>query len=95
MTFACIGAVDAMHNTLDWAARSTDEDERIGIVIFSDNAKYALESAGEYTQGAGGGAILIEETLDYWKFQILLGYQRRRFTTFSNLRESICQIDYH
>ena len=59
MTFACIGAVDAMHNTLDWAARSTDEDERIGIVIFSDNAKYALESAGEYTQGAGGGAILI------------------------------------
>ena len=59
MTFACIGAVDAMHNTLDWVARSTDEDERIGIVIFSDNAKYALESAGEYTQGAGGGAILI------------------------------------
>ena len=34
MTFACIGAVDAMLNTLDWAARSTDEDERIGIVIF-------------------------------------------------------------
>ena len=50
MTFACIGAVDAMHNTLDWAARSTDEDERIGIVIFSDNAKYALESAGEYNK---------------------------------------------
>ena len=59
MTFACIGAVDALHTTLDWVARSTDSDERIGIVIFSDNAKYALESAGEYTQGAGGGALLI------------------------------------
>jgi len=59
MTFACIGAVDALHTTLDWVARSNDDDERIGIVVFSDNAKYALESAGEYTQGAGGGALLV------------------------------------
>ena len=59
MTFACIGAVDAMHTTLDWVARSTESDERLGVVIFSDNAKYALESSGEYTQGAGGGALLI------------------------------------
>ena len=41
MTFACIGAVDALHTTLDWAARSSEDDDRIGIVIFSDNAKYA------------------------------------------------------
>ena len=59
MTFACIGAGDALHTTLDWVARSADHDERVGIVIFSDNAKYALESSGEYTQGAGGGALLI------------------------------------
>jgi hydroxymethylglutaryl-CoA synthase len=59
MTFACIGAVDALHTTLDWVARSSENDERVGIVIFSDNAKYALESSGEYTQGAGGGALLI------------------------------------
>lgn len=58
MTFACIGAVDAMHNTLDWVARGKEED-RIGIVVFADNAKYDLGSSGEYTQGAGGGAILI------------------------------------
>ena len=58
MTFACIGAVDAMHNTLDWVARGEKED-RIGIVVFADNAKYDLGSSGEYTQGAGGGAILI------------------------------------
>ena len=59
MTFACIGAVDALHTTLDWVARSDEQEERIGIVIFSDNAKYALESSGEYTQGAGGGALLV------------------------------------
>ena len=59
MTFACIGAVDALHNTLDWVARGGEEDKRVGIVVFSDNAKYDLESSGEYTQGAGGGAILV------------------------------------
>lgn len=59
MTFACIGAVDAMHNTLDWVARGGEERDRIGIVVFADNAKYDLGSSGEYTQGAGGGAILI------------------------------------
>lgn len=59
LTFACIGAVDAMHNTLDWSARGGEERNRIGIVVFADNAKYDLGSSGEYTQGAGGGAILI------------------------------------
>ena len=59
MTFACIGAVDAMHNTLDWTARGGEVEDRIGIVVFSDNAKYDLGSSGEYTQGAGGGAIMI------------------------------------
>jgi len=59
MTFACIGAVDALHTTLDWCARSTVDDERMGIVVYADNAKYELGSPGEYTQGAGGGALLI------------------------------------
>ena len=59
LTFACIGAVDAMHNTLDWVARGGEEQDRIGVVVFADNAKYDLGSSGEYTQGAGGGAVLI------------------------------------
>ena len=59
MTFACIGAVDALHNTLDWVARGGEREERIGIVVFSDNAKYDMESSGEYTQGARGGGIVI------------------------------------
>lgn len=58
MTFACIGAIDAMQNTLDWAAAGT---ERIGIVVATDHAKYELESTGEYTQGAGAVAMLIKQ----------------------------------
>ena len=60
LTFACIGAVDALHNMLDWVARGGAEEDRIGIVAFADHAKYDLGSSGEYTQGAGGGAILIK-----------------------------------
>jgi hydroxymethylglutaryl-CoA synthase len=57
MTFACIGATDALLNTLDWVA---SDPENIGIVIASDIAKYELGSTGEYTQGAGAVAMLIK-----------------------------------
>ncbi len=56
LTFACIGAVDALQNTLDWVA--TDR-RNIGIVVASDIAKYELHSTGEYTQGAGAVAMLV------------------------------------
>jgi hydroxymethylglutaryl-CoA synthase len=57
MTFACIGAVDALQNTLDWVAT---DPANIGIVVASDIAKYELESTGEYTQGAGAVAMLVK-----------------------------------
>ena len=57
LTFACVGGVDALHNTLDWVRNNP---ERIGIVVTSDFAKYELESGGEYTQGAGAVAMLIK-----------------------------------
>lgn len=56
MTFACIGATDALHNTLDWVA---SDPGNIGIVVASDIAKYELGSSGEYTQGAGAVAMLV------------------------------------
>ncbi len=58
LTFACIGAVDALQNTLDWAAAKSD---RIGIVVAADYAKYELGSGGEYTQGAGAVALLVRQ----------------------------------
>lgn len=56
MTFACVGAVDALQICLDWVAANK---ERVAIVVASDIAKYELESTGEYTQGAGAVAMLI------------------------------------
>jgi hydroxymethylglutaryl-CoA synthase len=56
MTFACIGAVDALHNSMDWVRGN---ENRKAIVIASDLSKYELLSTGEYTQGAGAVAVLI------------------------------------
>ena len=58
LTFACVGGVDALHNTLDWVKCGAD---RIGIVVTSDFAKYELDSTGEYTQGAGAISLLVKE----------------------------------
>ncbi|MBE2207940.1 MAG: hydroxymethylglutaryl-CoA synthase family protein [Saprospiraceae bacterium] len=57
LTFACVGAVDALHNTVDWVR---GDQNRIGIVVASDVAKYELASSGEYTQGAGAMALLVK-----------------------------------
>lgn len=56
LTFACIGAIDALENCLDWIRLNP---KRKAIVIASDIAKYNLKSSGEYTQGAGSVAMLI------------------------------------
>ena len=56
LTFACIGAVDALQNCLDFIRLNPTKK---AIVIASDNAKYDLNSTGEYTQGAGSIAMLI------------------------------------
>lgn len=56
MTFACIGAVDALQTTLDYIRLNPTKK---AIVVATDNAKYDLNSTGEYTQGAGAIAMLI------------------------------------
>lgn len=56
ITFACIGATDAMLNCLDWIRL---KPARKAIVIATDWAKYDLGSPGEYTQGAGAVAMLL------------------------------------
>lgn len=58
LTFACIGGVDALQNSLEWAAA---KEGRIGIVVASDEAKYEMNSPGEYTQGAGAVAMLVKQ----------------------------------
>ncbi|MBD8082163.1 hydroxymethylglutaryl-CoA synthase family protein [Chryseobacterium caseinilyticum] len=61
MTFACIGAVDALHNSLDFVRVNP---EKKAVVIASDYAKYELASSGEYTQGGGAVALLVSSKPD-------------------------------
>mgnify|MGYP001328059972 CR=1 FL=1 len=58
LIFACVGAIDALENCLDWVRA---DQKRKAIVIASDIAKYELNSSGEYTQGAGSVSMLICE----------------------------------
>ena len=58
MTFACVGAVDAFQNSLDWVSIKKD---RKAIVVASDVAKYSPSSSGEYTQGAGAVSMLLSK----------------------------------
>lgn len=56
ITFACVGAVDALHNSLDFVRANPGKK---AVVIASDYAKYELASTGEYTQGGGAVAVLV------------------------------------
>ena len=58
MAFACIGAVDAFQNCLDFVKANPGKK---AVVIASDYAKYELESSGEYTQGGGAVAVLVSD----------------------------------
>lgn len=58
MTFACIGAVDAMHNSLYYLYA---EPDKVAIVVAADIANYDLASPGEYTQGAGALSVLLKK----------------------------------
>lgn len=58
LTFACIGGVDALQNSVDWVAQG---DGRRAVVVAADVAKYDAHSPGEYTQGAAAVALSITE----------------------------------
>ncbi|MAZ96259.1 MAG: hydroxymethylglutaryl-CoA synthase [Flavobacteriales bacterium] len=58
MTFACIGAVDALENACLYLKQNPGKK---AIIVASDLAKYNLGSTGEYTQGAGAVALLISK----------------------------------
>ena len=86
LTFACIGAVDALENCLDWVKGSS---ERRAIVIASDLAKYELESAGEYTQGAGSVAMLITYNPRIIAFKNTIGISMEHVSDFFKPRKKI------
>lgn len=87
LTFACIGAVDALHNSLDFVRVNP---EKKAIVIASDYAKYELSSSGEYTQGGGAVAVLVSANPSLLEIDNTFGvatesvfdfFKPRRYTT--------------
>ena len=89
MTFACIGATDALQNTVDWVA---GDPERIGIVVASDVAKYELHSTGEYTQGAGAVAMLVRAQPRLLRIRNLFGVAMESVHDFFKpRRERYCE----
>jgi hydroxymethylglutaryl-CoA synthase len=90
MTFACIGAVDALHNSVDWVANG---ENRKAVVIASDVAKYDLESTGEYTQGAGAVAVLITENPDIISITNTIGVATKSVGDFFKPRRVFSKLN--
>ncbi|WP_353779103.1 hydroxymethylglutaryl-CoA synthase [Winogradskyella sp. 3972H.M.0a.05] len=86
LTFACVGAVDAMENCLDWVRA---KPSRKAIVIASDIAKYELASSGEYTQGAGAVAVLITSNPKILTFSDTIGVSMEHVGDFFKPRRSV------
>lgn len=90
MTFACVGAVDALENCIDWIKSSS---ERKAIVIASDVAKYELASTGEYTQGAGAVAMLISSNPSIISFNETFGISMEHVGDFFKPRRLLRNKD--
>jgi hydroxymethylglutaryl-CoA synthase len=59
MKAACIATTLAVECQSYWLAG--EDEDRVGVVIASDVAKYPLASPGEYTQGAGSVSLLLKK----------------------------------
>ncbi len=90
LTFACIGGVDALQNCLDYIRLNPTKK---AIVIASDNAKYDLESSGEYTQGAGAIAMLITSNPRILSFSNEVGVSTEGVFDFFKPRRAFSKSD--
>ncbi|MFT6749267.1 MAG: hydroxymethylglutaryl-CoA synthase [Flavobacterium sp.] len=85
-TFACIGAIDAMQVNLDYLRLYPTKKV---IVVATDNAKYDLNSTGEYTQGAGAIAMLLTENPKILAFDAAVGVATRGVFDFFKPRQTV------
>ncbi len=89
-TFACIGAVDAMQNAIDFIKANPTKKV---IVIATDYAKYDLASTGEYTQGAGAIALLLKANPRIMEFSSETGVATESVFDFFKPYRSIKKSD--
>ncbi len=90
VTFACIGAVDALQTTLDFIRLNPTKK---AIVVATDNAKYDLNSTGEYTQGAGAIAMLITTKPSILSFSQATGVSTQGVFDFFKPRRTISKLE--
>ena len=65
--FACVSGSYALYDNSNWI-RAGESGGKSAIVVVSDIAKYDLGSSGEYTQGAGAIAMLVNDNPRVMKF---------------------------
>ncbi len=58
--FACVSGSYALYDNSNWI-RAGEAEGKHALVVVSDIAKYDLGSSGEYTQGAGAVAMLLND----------------------------------
>jgi hydroxymethylglutaryl-CoA synthase len=58
--FACVSGSYALYDNSNWI-RAGEAEGKYAMVVVSDIAKYDLNSSGEYTQGAGAVAMLLND----------------------------------
>lgn len=90
MTFACVGAVDALQNCLDYVKANPGKK---AVVIASDYAKYELASSGEYTQGGGAVAILVSENPRLLEIESTIGVATESVFDFFKPRRTASKSD--
>ena len=58
--FACVSGSYALYDNANWI-RAGEAEGKAALVVVSDIAKYDMGSSGEYTQGAGAVAMLLND----------------------------------
>ena len=90
ITFACVGAVDALQNCLDFCRANPGKK---AVVVASDYAKYELESSGEYTQGGGAVALLLSDNPQLLEIENVYGVATESVFDFFKPRRSALKAD--
>lgn len=90
MTFACVGAVDAFQNCLDFCRANPGKK---AVVIASDYAKYELASSGEYTQGGGAVALLLSDNPQLLEIENVYGVATESVFDFFKPRRAALKSD--
>ena len=90
MTFACVGAVDALQNCLDYVRANPGKK---AVVLASDYAKYELASSGEYTQGGGAVALLVSNDPKLLEIENVFGVATESVFDFFKPRRSALKSD--